>query len=179
MSLLFTQITHFWWKRDNFGLADIKAWLVLILDAREWGRSQLEDFIGDLGHFLCFSWHFSYPNRSMVMGGEEGGVCMDPAIVNEDVPLAQWALWWSPFNLSGGVSMPPPPSTRFKEKISFCLNSTILDNFKPALWPILPPFFLLTSVGITVFACFSILPIWKRKLILEHEGHKLIGYISE
>ena len=50
----------------------------------------------------------TYPKRSIDMGGEEGGVCMDPAMVREE--LAQWGLWWSPFNLSGGVNMPPPPS---------------------------------------------------------------------
>ena len=50
----------------------------------------------------------TYPKRSIDMGGEEGGVCMDPAMVKEE--LAQWGLWWSPFNLSGGVNMPPPPS---------------------------------------------------------------------
>ena len=50
----------------------------------------------------------TYPKRSIDMGGEEGGVCMDPAMVKEE--LAQWGLWWSPFNLSGGVSIPPPPS---------------------------------------------------------------------
>ena len=50
----------------------------------------------------------TYPKRSIDIGGDEGGVCMDPAMVKEE--LAQWGLWWSPFNLSGGVNIPPPPS---------------------------------------------------------------------
>ena len=56
----------------------------------------------------------TYPKRSIDMGGEEGGVCMDPAMVREE--LAQWGLWWSPFNLSGGVNMPPPPSVKLNKK---------------------------------------------------------------
>ena len=68
---------------------------------------------------LCFSndgkyekeielFNMTYPKRSIDIGGDEGGVCMDPAMVKEE--LAQWGLWWSPFNLSGGVNIPPPPS---------------------------------------------------------------------
>ena len=50
----------------------------------------------------------------MDIGGDEGGVCMDPAMAGVNAPLAQCAaaaLWWSPFNLSGGVNIPPPPSS--------------------------------------------------------------------
>ena len=54
----------------------------------------------------------------MDIGGDEGGVCMDPAIAGVKAPLAQCAaaaLWWSPFNLSGGVNIPPPaPSSKIK-----------------------------------------------------------------
>ena len=53
------------------------------------------------------------------MGGEEGGVCMDPAMVREE--LAQWGLWWSPFNLSGGVNMPPPPSVKLNKKYLYII----------------------------------------------------------
>ena len=63
--------------------------------------------------YLKYS-NYTYPNLSMDIGGDEGGVCMDPAMVREE--LAQWGLWWSPFNLSGGVNMPPPPSVKLNKK---------------------------------------------------------------
>ena len=69
----------------------------------------------------------TYPKRSIDMGGEEGGVCMDPAMVKEE--LAQWGLWWSPFNLSGGVNMPPPPSVILK-KCFWYFNFLALGNSK-------------------------------------------------
>ena len=63
----------------------------------------------------------------MDMGGDEGGVCMDPAMAGVKAPLAQCAaaaaLWWSPFNLSGGVNIPPPPSEIIQGFISELLNT--------------------------------------------------------
>ncbi len=67
--------------------------------------------------------NYSYPNRSMDMVGDEGGVCIEPAMFVR-VPFPEVAQWWAaaaadallwcspaaPFNLSGGVSIPGPPS---------------------------------------------------------------------
>jgi hypothetical protein len=55
----------------------------------------------------------TYPKRSTVMGGEEGGVCIGPAmLLMPRVEGPQWepggarGVQWSPFSLSGGVSEP-------------------------------------------------------------------------
>ena len=73
----------------------------------------------------------AYPNLSTAIGGEEGGVCMGPAIVvmaNGDgqCGCCCWDCCWcpvvSPLILSGGVNVPGiiplPTSTRKDQNIS-------------------------------------------------------------
>ena len=56
----------------------------------------------------------AYPNLSTAIGGDEGGVCIGPAIVVMANGDGQWCCccvccWWpavSPLILSGGVSVP-------------------------------------------------------------------------
>ena len=71
----------------------------------------------------------AYPNLSTAIGGDEGGVCIGPAIVVMANGDGQWCCccvccWWpavSPLILSGGVSVPGiiplPTSSRLNWKV--------------------------------------------------------------
>ena len=118
----------------------------------------------------------AYPNLSTAIGGEEGGVCMGPAIVvmaNGDgqCGCCCWDCCWcpvvSPLILSGGVNVPGiiplPTSIKYIQNIStlklhvYHFNTILLfgiNHFVRIL--------ILTSIGISVF-CIWALPICKRK----------------
>ena len=76
---------------------------------------------------ICNEMNWTYPNLSTAIGGDEGGVCIGPAIVVMANGDGQWCCccvccWWpavSPLILSGGVSVPgiiPLPTSNRKSK---------------------------------------------------------------